>query len=326
MVSEVSIVDWRRAAPAPLVLIVGPETYLGDQAIRGIREKLRADEPNLEIHEIQADDYTQGELLALSSPSLFSEPRLVVVKTLENASSAFVADLQSSLSQPVSDTTLVLRHSGAVGRAKGVLDTVRQFERVEIKCEEVSVGERPSFIQAHFASQGRKITQDGVRALTDAFADDLVELAAACDQLLQDATGDVNAQIVDTYFGGRVETNSFKVVDAAIAGRTGEALSLMRHALSTGSDPIAINAAFAMKIRQIAKVLGNRTANPAALGMAPWQMKQALKAAGGWNDDGLARVIVAIADADAAAKGGERQPAFALERLIQLVGARGEVS
>lgn len=326
MVSEATFVDWRRAAPAPVVLVIGPENYLADSATRLMREQLRNEQPNLEIHEVAADDYTPGDLLALSSPSLFSEPRFVVVSALENASAAFSADLESSLAQPISDTTLVLRHSGAVGRAKGILDLVRRFDRVEIKCDEVTAADRPSFVQAHFSSHGRKITQDGVRALTDAFADDLVELAAACDQLLQDAIGDVTGQIVDTYFGGRVETTSFKIVDAAIAGRTGEALSLMRHALATGSDPIAINAAFAMKIRQIAKVIGNRSGNPAAMGMAAWQMKQALKAANSWNDEGLAKVIIAIADVDAAAKGGERQPNFALERLIQLVCARGEVA
>lgn len=323
MVAEIQVVDWRKAVPAPVVLVVGSESYLGDQAIRSIREKLRSQEPNLEVHEIQADGYTPGELLALSSPSLFSEPRLVIVRTLENASAAFAADLAEAMAQPVSDTTLVLRHNGAVGRAKGILDVVRSVDHVEIKCDEVKAGDRAAFVQAHFASQGRKITQDGVRAVTDAFADDLVELAAACDQLMQDATGDVNAQVVDTYFGGRVETSSFKVVDAALAGKTGDALSLMRHALATGSDPIVINAAFALKMRQIAKVIGNRNANSASLGMAPWQMKQALNIASGWNDDALARVIIAIADTDAAAKGGERQPAYALERLVRLVSGRG---
>ena len=323
MVAETQMMEWRKAAPAPVVLVVGAESFMADQAIRSIRDKLRASEPNIEIHEIQADAYTAGELLALSSPSLFAEPRLVIVRALENSSAAFAADLKEALAQPVSDTTVILRHSGGVGRAKGILDTVRAVTHAEVKCDEIKASDRPSFVMAQFAAQGRKITSDGVRALTEAFADDLIELAAACDQLMQDASGDVNAQVVDTYFGGRVETNSFKVVDAALAGRTGEALSLMRHALSTGSDPIAINAAFALKLRQIAKVVGNRNANPGSLGMTPWQMKQAVNSSSGWNDDALARVIVAIAETDAAAKGGERQPAYALERLVQLVCARG---
>jgi len=323
MVAETQVMEWRKAAPAPVVLLIGTESYLAEQAIRSIREKLRSQEPNLEIHEIEADSYTPGDLLALSSPSLFSEPRFVIVQSLENASVAFVADLTESLNQPVADTTLVLRHSGGVGRTKGILDIVRKVDHAEIKCDEVKAGERAAFVQAQFNHHGRKISRDGIKAVTDAFADDLVELASACDQLMQDASGEITQQVVDTYFGGRVETNSFKIVDAAFAGKTGEALALTRHALSTGSDPIVINAAFAMKIRQIAKVIGNRGANPAGLGMDPWQMKKALAVASGWNDDGLARVITAIADTDAAAKGGERQPAFALERLVRLVCNRG---
>ena len=35
---------------------------------------------------------------------------------------------------------------------------------------------------------------------------------------------------VEKYYGGRVETNAFAVADAAIAGKTGDALILLRHA------------------------------------------------------------------------------------------------
>ena len=61
------------------------------------------------------------------------------------------------------------------------------------------------------------------RALLDAFSDDLAELASACSQLLQDSADSISEQIVERYYGGRVETNAFKVADAALAGRSGEA-------------------------------------------------------------------------------------------------------
>ena len=66
-----------------------------------------------------------------------------------------------------------------------------------------------------------------------AFSDDLAELSAACQQLIADATSEVTETTVDRYYGGRVETNAFKVADWAIAGRNGEALVTLRHALSS---------------------------------------------------------------------------------------------
>ena len=61
-----------------------------------------------------------------------------------------------------------------------------------------------------------------------AFGDDLAELAAACAQLISDASDEITEGVVDKYYGGRIETNAFKVADAALAGRSGDALALLR--------------------------------------------------------------------------------------------------
>ena len=80
-----------------------------------------------------------------------------------------------------------------------------------------------------------------------AFADDLAELAAACRQLLADGSaGDQRDKVVDKYYGGRVETNAFKVADIALGGSVGN-----RRSSSSGTPwrpaeaPVPIVAAFA---------------------------------------------------------------------------------
>ena len=45
----------------------------------------------------------------------------------------------------------------------------------------------------------------------------------------------------------------------------------------------------------------------------------------GWTDDGLAAVVISLADADTMVKGGGRDPVYAVERLIMDVSARGNV-
>ena len=44
----------------------------------------------------------------------------------------------------------------------------------------------------------------------------------------------------------------------------------------------------------------------------------------GWTEQGLARTIEAIAEADAQVKGEGRDPVYALERMIAVVAARGD--
>lgn len=318
--------DWRNAAAASVVFISGPEEYLAGRALRSIRDKLKARDPSLEIHEIEASDYVTGQLLNLTSPSLFAEPRLVIIRGFERCSDDLILDGLSYLEQPTEDTTVILRHNSSSVRGKKLVDAIRASNvAAEVNCLAITKdAERVSFVQSEFAGSSRKITVGAVRALLDAFADDIAELASACGQLMLDSAENITEEIVDRYYGGRVETNAFKVIDAALAGRSGEALALLRHTLSSGSDPVPIVAAISMKIRQLAKIYSNRNASAQSLGMAPWQVDRAKKDVAGWSEDGLAATIEALAEADAAAKGAERDPVYSLEKLVQLISRKGE--
>ena len=326
--SKAKIIDWRAAKPAPVVFISGGEEYLASRAIRSIREQLKQVDEALEFHEVNAADYESGQLLNLTSPSLFAEPRLVVVSGVEKCSDAFIEDGIQYLSQPTDETCVIIRHNGSSVRGKKLIESLRASSiTIELPCLEIKKdAERVAFVQAEFKAANRQITVGAVRALLDAFADDLAELASACSQLLQDNSEQITDAVVERYYGGRVETNAFKVADAAFAGQTGAALALLRHALATGADPVPMVAALSMKVRQLAKLHSNRAASPQSLGMAPWQLDRARKDLVGWSEEGLAAAIQAVATADAAAKGAERDPVFALEKLVQLLASKGEQS
>jgi DNA polymerase-3 subunit delta len=325
-VSKAKVIDWRSAAPAPVALISGPEEFLASRVIRSIRDQLKSIDQALEIHELEAGDYLAGQLLNLTSPSLFAEPRLVIIRSVEKCSDDLISDGIAYLESPTEDTCVIFRHNGSSVRGKKLLEAIRDSQfAVDVACNEIKKDQdRLAFVQSEFKAADRQISIGAARALLDAFADDLAELSSACQQLLQDSAEQITEQIVERYYGGRVETNSFKVADAALSGQSGKALFLLRHALATGADPVPLVAAFSMKVRQLAKIIGNRSASPQSLGMAPWQLDRARKDLVGWTEEGLAEVIKALAEADGAAKGAERDPVFALERLVQLISAKGE--
>jgi DNA polymerase III subunit delta len=319
---------WDGIRPAPVVLVTGPEAFLAERSIRSLRDLLKAEDPSLEVHDIEADGYAPGELLTLASPSLFGEPRLLRVSAVEKCTDAFLSDALAYLESPADDTYLVLRHGGGV-RGKKLLDALRAGTGggIEIVCAELKKdAEKYDFAAAEFSAANRRITAGALRAVVSAFSDDLAELAAACQQLLADTAEQITEQTVAKYYGGRVETNSFQVADAAIAGRRGEALVLLRHALASGADPVPMVAAFASKLRTMAKVSGARGAANAVAsqyGLAPWQVDRARRDLQGWTEEGLGRSIEAVAEADAQVKGGGRDPVYALERLVVAISARG---
>ncbi len=319
---------WDRVRPAPVVLVSGTESVLADRAIRQLRDTLRTEDPSLELSDIEADHYAPGELLTMASPSLFGEPRFIRITGVEKCTDAFITETLDYLESPAADTYLVLRHAGGV-RGKKLLDAIRGGlgGGIEIVCAELKKdSEKYDFAVAEFKAAGRRITPGALRQLTSAFSDDLAELAAACQQLLSDASEEITEVTVDKYYAGRVETNAFAVADAAIAGKTGEALILLRHALSSGADPVPMLAAFALKIRTMAKVAGVRGGSgqlASQFGLAPWQVERAQRDVRGWTEAGLASAIELLAETDSQIKGGGRDPVFALERMISVIANRG---
>lgn len=319
---------WDRVRPASVVLVSGAEEVLADRAIRMLRDLLRTEDPSLELSDIEADQYAPGELLTVASPSLFGEPRFIRVTGVEKCTDAFITEALDYFANPASDAYIVLRHAGGV-RGKKLLDALRGGlgGGIEIVCAELKKdAEKYDFAVAEFKSAGRRIAPGALRALTNAFSDDLAELAAACQQLMSDASEEITEVTVDKYYAGRVETNAFAVADAAIAGKLGDALVLLRHALASGSDPVPMLAAFAMKVRTMAKVAGARGSSgqlASQLGLAPWQVERAQRDVRGWTEQGLASAIELLAETDAQIKGGGRDPVFALERMVTAIAARG---
>jgi DNA polymerase-3 subunit delta len=320
--------SWNQVRPAPIVLISGSESFLANRATVMLRDFLRSEDPSLEVKDIMAESYVPGEIMTFASPSLFNEPRLIRVENVEKCTDAFIVEMLEYLSSPAHGTYIVLKHGGGV-RAKKLLEEVRCTDgiAVEIVCAPLKRDtDKYDFAAAEFSMAQRTATPTALRALVCAFSHDIAELAAACQQLIADTTEHITPSTVDRYYAGRSETNAFTVADAAIAGRYGDALLALRHALASGADPVPIVAAFATKIRTMAKLYGARgSANTLAseYGLAPWQVERARRDSQGWSDPGLRHCIAVLAETDAKIKGAGRDPVFALERLVSIVSSRG---
>lgn len=317
-------IHWRQIAPAPLILLLGTEEYLASRAFELLRRQAASRE-DIEQTRLDAQKYEPGELLLATSSSLFSSANLVEVHELASMNEYFLKDATSYLKDPAPENVLILHYSGGT-RGKKLIDAIKAAGAVIVNCAPLKKdAEKIDFVAGEFKAAKRRITNDAVKALVAAVGNSLAELGSSCAQLIQDTTGAIDQDVVDKYYGGRVEATAFKVADAAIAGNAQVALRTLRHALSTGTDPIPIVATLAMKVRQLAKVLGVN--EPAAvlasqLGMAPWQVQQAQQQARGWKRSDLAACVETIAQTDRMVKGGGKSPGYALERAILFIAGK----
>lgn len=309
---------------APVTLAVGQEELLLDRAVQEVVAAARQADPDTDVRQLSPGDLQPGTLAELTSPSLFAERKVVVVPGAQDLSADAVKDVKTYLTAPAEEIILVLLHAGGA-KGKGLLDAARKAGAREVSCPKLTKpADRLAFVRAEFRAAGRSATPGACQALVDAIGSDLRELASASAQLCADIEGTIDDAVVGRYYTGRAEASSFTVADRAVEGRTAEALEALRWSLATGVAPVLLTSALAQGVRAIGKLAsapgGMRPGELAReLGMPPWKIDRVRQQMRGWSAEGVAVALSAIADADAAVKGGGDDPAYALERAVVAV-------
>ena len=309
---------------APLTVVVGQEELLLDRAVAQTTTAARQTDPDTDVRDLQPGALQPGMLSELTSPSLFSERKVIVVRAAQDLAADTVKEIKAYLDDPAPEVMLVLVHAGGA-KGKGLLDAAKKAGAREVACPKLGKpAEKLAFVRAEFRVTGRSATEDACKALLDAVGSDLRELASACSQLAADTDGTIDETVVARYYTGRAESSGFQVADLAVTGRTAEALGQLRWALAVGEKPTGIVFALASGVRAIGRVAtadrGMRPGDLAReLGMPPWKIDRVRQQLRGWSGDGVAAALRAIADADAAVKGGSGDPAYALEQCVVAV-------
>ena len=305
-----------------VVLVTGPEEFLGERAISAVRVAVRAADPESEVSETAASTLTMAELGDLAAPSLFSSVRCVVVRRLEDLPEESVAGLLDYCASPADEVALVLAHGGGA-KGSGVLTKLRKLDAVhEVRSASLTAREFPGFVVEELRTHGARIEPDAADFLVQAVGQDLRSLSAAAHQLSGDFEGrTLTTEMVKQYFGGRAEAKSFAVADHALHGQAARALEELRWALERGTAPVLVTSAVAAGLRGLAKLMGAprglRGADLAReVGVPPWKVDVLRRQANGWDADGLGRAIRCVARADADIKGQASDAAYALEKMV----------
>lgn len=321
MPPKAKVPDFSQLKLTPLTLLKGDEDYFVQAALARLRSLATAHNPEVEVISVDAATYEANMLQVWTSPSLFDEPRHLEIDAVEAGTEAFFTDMVTFLSESdlSDDVTIVLTHRKG-NRGKRLLDVIKAAKHQTVDCQPLKrEGDKVTFASTLFKNAKREISPDALTALVRATGSELAELASACQQLIADTQTRITPEVVETYYGGRVETTGFNVADAAIAGQVSKAVTLLRHAFATGIDPVVLVAVLASKLR----VLALTTINAIDY-LPPWQQQRARREARGWSETGLARAIRAVAEADAAVKGESRNPEYAVEKAILIITqARG---
>jgi DNA polymerase-3 subunit delta len=321
---------------SPITIVTGSEELLVERVVRSLLKSAGASD-QVEVQRIEAVALEAGQLTIATSPSLFGGPPVVVVQGIERLVQTDdnlevpLNEVLGYLAEPSLDACVILVHGGGNG-GKAVLTAAKKAGAVIEATPSPKKGaelrnHRRQFVKEELRSLECSISPQAAEALIDAVGTNLRELAAACSQLASDrgATGRIDESDIMRYYDGKAEVKTFDVADRVVAGHTAEALGLFRHARDGGTPVVLFPAALARTLRQLALVAsaprGASASQLAASAELPdWKLKHVRENARHWTEGGLVNAIRAVAEADAAIKGGEADADYALERMLITVG------
>lgn len=301
-------------------VIVGEEGLLADRAVR---RAVAAAGPEATVHETTGGELSPELLAEVASPSLFAEPRVLVVRALQDLAKDVTDSVTAVVEDEESDLTLVAVHAGGA-KGKAVLEALKGVGANVVPIPKIaSVRDREQFVLDEVKQAAGRIDREAAIDLVAAIGTDLRELATACAQLVADVGKGIGVAEVATYYRGRAESSGFTVADRAVEGNAAAAIETMRWAFATGLDPILVSSSLAANLRLIAQVAaaghGSPEAVAARLGMPAWKVRRAQDWLRRWRPDALARAVRAVAVADADLKGAADDAAYAVERAVLIV-------
>lgn len=335
MNSDRSSTTPRRAEPA--VIITGPEPLLVRRAAeQALAAMLGEDRQLVTVSCGRRSDTgeSSAEVIARSAaPSLFGDVPVLQVLDLQDGDDAVVNVVKDLIGDP-QGAPVVITHNGSA-KGRGVLNAAAKAGIEVVKVTRPNDRDIRRLLRDETRAAGGRMSEPAEQWLVDALGTDSLDLlfAAARQAVADSPDGRVDEAAIMAMIPQQAKVSSFKIVDHVWAGRTDDALRLVRAMEQRERGVgVAVVAAIAHGLRMMATA-GMRGSRPGPeLGIAPWQVDRARDNARRWQASGarIAGVATRLPGWDADMKGGldggvaldDEQKMAALELIVAALSSR----
>ena len=292
-----------KAKPA-VTLVWGEDAYL-------VREAALEAIGDATPTEVDAAAWQGGELQSLATPSLFGEPRGLLITDARSLGKDALSELASYLASPDPDATLVIAcvvaERGKVPAAlQKLVEPAGELRKVDVARKELE-----PWLVARAADRELQLAIPGARALVEVIGTDPGPLVAAIDQL-HDVYGDarVGPREVAQQFRGLGEQKTWDLCDRAFGKDLPGAIRSLRSIEESGDEAIMVLGGIAARLRDLLRVRSLPDRMPSAqvakeTGLRfEWQARRYQQQARNFSLEELVGLHDRITEADRALKSG----------------------
>jgi DNA polymerase-3 subunit delta len=287
-----------------VTLFWGEDAYL-------LREAALSSLDGLRPTEVDAAEWQGGELQDLATPSLFGEPRALLINDARSLSKESIAELATYLSAPAPDAPLVIccqvAERGKVPAAlEKLVKPVGSITQVAIPRKELE-----PWLVRRAKEAGWDLGIPGARALVETLGEEPGQLIAALEQLADAFSGQtITPDLVRQQFRGLGEQKVWDLCDRAFGKDLTGAIRSWRSIEAGGDDPLKTLGGIASRLRDLirVRVLPDRMP-PAQVAKAAglrfdWQARRYQQQARNFSLGQLLVLHTRVTEADRALKSG----------------------
>jgi DNA polymerase-3 subunit delta len=289
---------------ATISLLWGEDAYL-------LREAAFSSIGRLRVTEVDATQWQGGELQDLATPSLFGEPRALLITDARALTKDAMGELAVYLASPDPNAVLVIccqvAERGKVPAAlEKLVKAAGQVTQVTIARKDLE----PWLVQ-RARKAGLDLAPQASRALVDTLGQEPGRLLEALGQLASAFAGErITPQLVARQFRGLGEQRVWDLCDKAFGKDLPGAIRSLRSIESGGDDPLKVLGGVSSRLRDLIRVralperLPPAQAAKAAGLRFDWQARRYQQQARNFSMHELVELHERIAEADRAMKSG----------------------
>jgi DNA polymerase-3 subunit delta len=289
---------------ASISLFWGEDAYL-------LREAALSSIGSLHVTEVDAARWQGGELHDLATPSLFGEPRALVITDVRALTKDAMGELSLYLAGPDPEAVLVICYQvterGKVPAAlEKLVRPVGEVTQVTIARKDLE----PWLVQ-RARKAGLDLAPQASRALVDTLGQEPGRLLEALDQLGSAFAGQrITPQLVARQFRGLGEQRVWDLCDKAFGKDLAGAIRSLRSIEAGGDDPLKVLGGVSSRLRDLIRVRALPDRMPPAQAAKAaglrfdWQARRYQQQARNFSMHQLVEVHGRIAEADRAMKSG----------------------